>query len=98
MKRSLLEQGIRDVTRDRRDAHDRSVSRADRRYGERDGDPFSVLADARRDQLGCLAAPGALENRLELLAPLRRNQERDRTTDHLRRRVAVDPLRTGVPA
>ena len=84
---------LRDVPRDLRGADDRPRGAADRRDGQRHLDGASLLRDPHRlEVLDPLAAADAVEDRRLLLLPLGGDQEADRPTDELGRRIAEEPL------
>src|SRR5947209_3666575 len=98
-KRALDEHLVGDVVPDGRDAHDFAGGETDERDGQGDVDPPAVLPDALRGELADrFAGSHSLDEAGELMAPVVRSEEADGLADHLVGAVAVDTLRTTIPA
>ena len=90
---------LADVARDGRRADDRAARVADRRDRHRDRDPLAILRHARGPVvLDAFAAAEPVQDLRQLVGALRGDDDGDRPTDRLVRRVAVEPLGPRVPA
>src|SRR3990172_6388331 len=82
-----------DVTRNRRGARDLPGRILDRGYGQRDVDSPAVFPHANGfKMIDALSPLHLFENPYDLIGVVGRDQNRDRSADHLLLSIAIDPL------